>query len=1145
MNKQNRLLALFNIESGEGQLVGLLLSYSFFIGFARLLINTSAGTLLRDRYGEEAAQLLPYVYIGAAIAAPLTGFLYSKLEERLSFSKLLAANFSFLLVTLSTFYLLLTWFPQAKWPAIAFYIWYYVLYALIMLAFWGLAGRLLDIRQSKRLFGLVGSGLVVAMIISGFLVRPLVQLMGTSNLLLLAAGGIFACLPLMFYLIRAYNAGHPVAQPTVETERLQQKRKGYVDLLKNRYILLMVGLTALNLVAYFFIDNAFYDQVYFRFPERTELASFLGEFLAISSLFNLGSRAFATGKVITRYGLLVGLLVLPIVLTLSAMSVAVVGTFYGTIPLLFWLVVTTRLLFKVLGDAIDKSAFSILYQVLPTRQRLRVQTLIISLVEPVAGGVAGVVLLILSFEATQIFYIVLFILAGWIGVAVLVSREYKETLIEGLSQHKLGQISLSAIDKAGMTILEQKLTSENPGLAIYALDTLLQLNAGPPRRFLRKALSHPAPPVRQNALNRIEELGITSMLREVKLKAQYETSVPVQAAAIRTWAKLSEADVADEVAPYLEDSNSQLRKGAMVGLLRSGGIEGILLAGEKLIRLVDSPQVDERIFAAQVLGDVGQPGFFRPLLKLLQDEDLQVRRAALVAAGKIKNPRLWPLVVKDLKLPQLRSTAISTLVVAGESVLPHIKNAFAEASRAPDFLIRLARICGQIQGDEAVTLLQARLDYPDNDVRHQVMLSLSRCGYRVQGQEAAYIQQKIQAELENAVWILAVLVDIGDYQVVAHLRKALLNELKQTQARIFLLLSFVYDPQAILHARNNLTHHSKEQRAYALEVIDNTITSQKLKASLFPLLEENLTLSQRLEQLKSLFPTAYLAMDRPRPLHEVVDKSAEWISAWGRACALYALAGLIAQNDMGQSEQEEATEIIVSALDNADPLLRETALWSLFNINRKLYQSHIGQLQQDANPKVAGVARQLATAQNGEATMQSTFEKVIILKSISIFAEIPEEILATIAANLKEIEVMAEEPIVNKGDIGRSMYIIISGRVRIHDGEKTLGYLGEQDIFGELATLDAEPRTASVTAIEDTSLFVLNQDILYELMADYVEVARGIIQVLTRRVRTLIQSEESSDILADIDKKSLPVRQHKDVLIDGILDKLTNADQER
>jgi CRP-like cAMP-binding protein len=125
----------------------------------------------------------------------------------------------------------------------------------------------------------------------------------------------------------------------------------------------------------------------------------------------------------------------------------------------------------------------------------------------------------------------------------------------------------------------------------------------------------------------------------------------------------------------------------------------------------------------------------------------------------------------------------------------------------------------------------------------------------------------------------------------------------------------------------------------------------------------------------------------------------------------------------------------------------------------------------------------------------------MILRSVSIFAETPDDILAEVASLLEEIEVEAGDPVFRKGDLGSAMYVVVEGRVRIHDGDKTLRELEARDIFGEMAALDPEPRSASVTALDSTLLFRLEQEALYELMADRIEVVRGVIRVLCRRLR--------------------------------------------
>ena len=133
--------------------------------------------------------------------------------------------------------------------------------------------------------------------------------------------------------------------------------------------------------------------------------------------------------------------------------------------------------------------------------------------------------------------------------------------------------------------------------------------------------------------------------------------------------------------------------------------------------------------------------------------------------------------------------------------------------------------------------------------------------------------------------------------------------------------------------------------------------------------------------------------------------------------------------------------------------------------------------------------------------MLSTVEKIIILKTVDIFTETPDNILAEVASLLREVELQAGETIFEKGDPGDCMYIVVSGEVRAHDEGHTLSQLGAGDVFGEMAVLDPEPRLASVTALEDTLLLRLDQEPFYELMEDRIEVARGIIRVLSGHLR--------------------------------------------
>ncbi len=130
-----------------------------------------------------------------------------------------------------------------------------------------------------------------------------------------------------------------------------------------------------------------------------------------------------------------------------------------------------------------------------------------------------------------------------------------------------------------------------------------------------------------------------------------------------------------------------------------------------------------------------------------------------------------------------------------------------------------------------------------------------------------------------------------------------------------------------------------------------------------------------------------------------------------------------------------------------------------------------------------------------------TIEKVILMKSTDFFSTIDDDILAEVATTLEEVSVPSRGKIIEAGDSGSSLYIVVSGRVRVHDGATTLRHLGPKEVFGDLSALDPDERTVSVTAVEETLLLHMEHSTLMDVMEEHVEVAHGIIRFLVRRFR--------------------------------------------
>jgi len=137
--------------------------------------------------------------------------------------------------------------------------------------------------------------------------------------------------------------------------------------------------------------------------------------------------------------------------------------------------------------------------------------------------------------------------------------------------------------------------------------------------------------------------------------------------------------------------------------------------------------------------------------------------------------------------------------------------------------------------------------------------------------------------------------------------------------------------------------------------------------------------------------------------------------------------------------------------------------------------------------------------------MITTVEKVLFLKSIDLFSQIPGEDLAQVALISTEETREQGEEIFAEGEAGDALYMVLEGKVRVHKLDRVIAELAERECFGEMAILDAAPRSATVTAVSDTNLLKISREDFEEIMSEKPEIALGIIRVLSRRLRDAIR----------------------------------------
>ncbi len=134
--------------------------------------------------------------------------------------------------------------------------------------------------------------------------------------------------------------------------------------------------------------------------------------------------------------------------------------------------------------------------------------------------------------------------------------------------------------------------------------------------------------------------------------------------------------------------------------------------------------------------------------------------------------------------------------------------------------------------------------------------------------------------------------------------------------------------------------------------------------------------------------------------------------------------------------------------------------------------------------------------------MLTSIERLLLVRGVPIFKELRDEFLVRLASIMNEVSYPSGKMIFAQGQEGRSLYIVVAGRVRVHLEDKDLAILDKGSCFGEMSLFDAEPRSASVTAISGCDCLILTQQQLYEAIDETPDIAVNIIRLLSRRIRS-------------------------------------------
>lgn len=898
----------------------LLTGQSFFFGITLAMLIVSGSAIFLSAFG---AARLPFVYITVALLGALLSYGLATLQQRWSLPTL-AINTTGGLALL----LLIAWagirFIGLQWLAFVLLV-VFSLYLQIGFVFiGGQAGRLFDVRQIKSLFPRVVAGFAVGFMVGGFLAAPLLALSSQPADLLLT-GLVSTLCTLLFLVLTNRRFAAELALQGGPQRRQPVAPLG--QLLRKPFVLLIFLYQMLSAIGTQLIDFMVYERAAARYTDSAELARFIGNFTALLNLVDILFLALLAGFLVSRYGLNFGLTANPAGVGILLVGVVLTGFWLGPASLPFFIFIgAARIADISLTDGTTRTALNAAYQALPPAERLAVQTGVEGIGVPLALGLTGVILLIFqAIPALTIFHLALLTLLItilWTAAGFWVYRGYAASLLTVLRTNALGDnapTDLNLADPAALAVVTRLLSSDKVHEVRLGFDLLQQAEHPALTEQLVALATSPQPTIQLEALQRIEALRVKVAQSVVEKALATASDEATKAVALRTLAAVAEADALPTLTPYLDHSATGLRSAALVGLLRNGGISGILAAGERLLALQQAAAPAERQLAAQVIGAVGVEQFYQPLQPLLQDKVTAVRQAAIQAAGQVRHPELLPHLLPNLDNPATRAATMLALQSYGEAIVPLVGQALTgQVALPPDQIASLVQISGQIRSAKAAQLLWQQLDHPERTVRYAILAALQTLGYRATGNAIPHLIACCRREATHGLRILRCQETLGTEPALAHLHRALGDELLLVQSSLIRLLALRYEAQAIMRAEQQMRTGPEAAQALALEMLDVTLTSEE-KALALPLLHPHLPAAQRIEQLAKqvTVPT----QSRDQWLTELIaDPNQLWLQPWLRACAIYGA---------GQGGVQACMPAITALQDSRDLILQETVAWAL------------------------------------------------------------------------------------------------------------------------------------------------------------------------------------------------------------------------
>lgn len=787
------LFKLLKVKEEEQRIVLLLMGYSFFMGGAVAVFYTVVVASFLVNFSDAA---LPQTYIAGGVLVYSTGLLISHFQKKWASEKM--GEWALLLMIFSIVALVSVYYlTHNKWVFFALFIWNRFFVLVNGLTFWAVVAKVFNLQQAKRLSGLINTGEVVASVIAYLSIPFLIKLVNPDALLILVVIQLAICLGFILSIHRRF-LNNTIDKK--QTDSFEFKGNSYKRQVDKSYYRVIFVLALLPVFGLFYVEYIFLSQSRIIFPYKESLASFLAIFFGICSGIEFLLKTFLYNRLLAKYGMRLGIIILPVSLAFSFLLASIYGFENNATALFFACIVLARFFMSTVRKAISDPVYQVLYQPIPAGLRLWVQAKIEGRAKAIGGLLAGIFLWamhhFLDVNNEVLSVIFLGISVFWIFVAV-------------------------------------------NGTAIY-------------KHIVRdKVFKFPDP-------------------------VKYQ----------------------DDFYPSTRES----------------------LSYDEVSLLAQSGDAKDRYRAAVCLAESKRFMSFKYLIPLLQDEDENVREAAIISSGHLKREELLPYLFEQLVDERFSNLTMNALVKSGVSVIRQIEKTFASRSEKQQSHVKLLEIVNRIGGAESQQFLRRNLFHPHRAIKEKAMSALQEQGYLASATEQSYFLQELDEYLALYVWVLSVQEDLSvEYDNENSLMQELELEKEQIIKKAFIVLQVLYGSKFKVIQLFN-TDQEAEVRDYLIEITD-LLLPENVKNKLLPFLEST-SREETLFRYRGIFP--YRENSVEERLKDIANKDYTRISRWTKSLAVLGLK---------RFESESVTPVLVAKSIASSRVLSEAALYTLRMVN--------------------------------------------------------------------------------------------------------------------------------------------------------------------------------------------------------------------